>query len=199
MPQRRRGAELKDAIYSAAVELLEQEGYEAVTFQNVAKRAKTTRSVLYRYWEDTFTLIYEASRQAVMKSPNWHGSVIDQSFNSGSLRTDLLEMLKSLRDNSQLFPKNFLSFMYFEQAQGKKHMDERILDIESNNLIIIERILARAQERGEARENIAKNAKLLPFQISRYHIFIDNKLMTDDDISHLVDEILLPIYKEIVV
>ena len=43
---RRRGDELKKAIYKAAVHILENEGYEKVTFQNVSKEAKTTRSVL---------------------------------------------------------------------------------------------------------------------------------------------------------
>ena len=34
---RRRGDELKKAIYKAAVHILENEGYEKVTFQNVAR------------------------------------------------------------------------------------------------------------------------------------------------------------------
>ena len=55
---RRRGSELKEAIYKAAINILENEGYEKVTFQNVAKEAKTTRSVLYRYWYDVFDLIF---------------------------------------------------------------------------------------------------------------------------------------------
>ena len=59
---RRRGSELKEAIYKAAINILENEGYEKVTFQNVAKEAKTTRSVLYRYWNDVFDLIFEAVR-----------------------------------------------------------------------------------------------------------------------------------------
>lgn len=192
--RRRRESELKEAIYTATVELLENKGYKAVTFQHVAQRAHTTRSVLYRYWEDTFELIFEAARYHVQKSTKWHGSVMDQEFNSKNLRTDLINMITYMRGNSQLYPKNFLSFIFFEQSQGRKLISGAILEITDSNLIIIERILARAQERGEATENIGRSAKLLPFQISRYHIMFDGTPMSDKDILTLVDEVLLPIY-----
>lgn len=192
--QRRRGEELKAVIFEAAVEILEKDGYEAVTFQNVARKAKTTRSVLYRYWKDAFSLIYEASRYTLEKSPNWGGAVMNQVFNSGHLRTDLVNMLVYMRNNSYLFPKNFLSSMYFEQAQGRHLLEGTIADVTGNNLIIIERILARAQERGEARENIGQMAKLLPFQMSRYHLFVENEPLDEQKIVEFVDEVLMPLY-----
>ena len=196
MPQRRRGEALKTAIYDATVEILEQEGYEAVTFQNVAKKANTTRSVLYRYFDNTFHLIYEASRAHVQKNQKWHGSVMDQEFNTGQMRTDLLAMMTYLRENAALFPKNFLSFIYFEQAQGKRRMDGLLPGVIESNIIIMERILARAQERGEAREKIARAAKLLPFELSRYHIFVENRPISDENLIELIDDILLPLYKK---
>lgn len=193
---RRRGSELNGAIYNATIDLLEKKGYEAVTFQNVAQLAHTTRSVIYRYWDNNFSLIYEAARYHIEKNPNWHGAVIDQVFNTGSLREDLITMATYTRENSKLYPKNFLSFIFFEQSQGKGILDNMVSEITNNNLIIVERILARAQERGEARETIGQTAKVLPFQILRYHIMIGGDPITDKDIIALVDEVLLPIYKK---
>ena len=84
--------------------------------------------------------------------------------------------------------------MYFAQAQGRHLLEGTIADVTGNNLIIIERILARAQERGEARENIGQMAKLLPFQMSRYHLFVENEPLDEQKIVEFVDEVLMPLY-----
>ncbi|GAK31621.1 TetR family transcriptional regulator [Weissella oryzae SG25] len=195
--QRRRGEDLKAAIYEAATWLLENEGYEKVTFQNVARRAHTTRSVLYRYWDDVYTLIYEAAHWYAQQSPDWQGTVMDATFNSGSLRQDLIDMLTFTRKNAHRFPKGFLPFIAWQQTQGRKALAEQIGGITTGNIIIIERILARAQERGEAREDIPQSAKLLPFQQARYFIMFEGQAMTDDETKNLVDEILLPLYQKV--
>ena len=191
---RRRGSELKEAIYNAAIQVLEHEGYEKVTFQNVARKAKTTRSVLYRYWDDVFDLIFEAVRFDISKNPKWRGNVVDQLINTGSLRQDLIELLSYMRENFELYPKGFLAFVSFMQSQGKNVLETTVDNVLSSNLIIMERLLARAQERGEAREIIGQSAKFLPFQMSRYYILIEGQSMNDEQIIELVDEVLLPIY-----
>lgn len=63
------------------------------------KRSKTTRSVLYRYWNDVFDLIFEAVRFNISQNPKWRGNVIDQEINKGSLRQDLIELLTFMREN----------------------------------------------------------------------------------------------------
>lgn len=191
---RRRGSELKEAIYKAAINILENEGYEKVTFQNVAKEAKTTRSVLYRYWNDVFDLIFEAVRFNISQNPKWRGNVIDQEINKGSLRQDLIELLTFMRENFLLYPKGFLAFVSFIQSQGKNVLESTVGNVLPSNLIIMERLLARAQERGEAREKIGQSAKVLPFQMTRYHMLLEGQSMNDEQIKELVDEVLLPIY-----
>ena len=191
---RRRGSELKEAIYKAAINILENEGYEKVTFQNVAKEAKTTRSVLYRYWNDVFDLIFEAVRFNISQNPKWRGNVIDQEINKGSLRQDLIELLTFMRENFLLYPKGFLAFVSFMQSQGKNVLESTVGNVLPSNLIIMERLLARAQERGEAREKIGQSAKVLPFQMTRYHMLLEGQSMNDKQIKELVDEVLFPIY-----
>ena len=191
---RRRGSELKEAIYKASINILENEGYEKVTFQNVAKEAKTTRSVLYRYWNDVFDLIFEAVRFNISQNPKWRGNVIDQEINKGSLRQDLIELLTFMRENFLLYPKGFLAFVSFMQSQGKNVLESTVGNVLPSNLIIMERLLARAQERGEAREKIGQSAKVLPFQMTRYHMLLEGQSMNDEQIKELVDEVLLPIY-----
>ncbi|WP_420831471.1 TetR/AcrR family transcriptional regulator [Paenibacillus sacheonensis] len=45
---RKRGKELENAILEAAFEIFQTSGYPEMTFQNIAKKAKTSRTVLYR-------------------------------------------------------------------------------------------------------------------------------------------------------
>ncbi|WP_233262389.1 TetR family transcriptional regulator, partial [Lactiplantibacillus plantarum] len=56
--QRRRGNRLENAIYDTTYTLLSQYGLDQVTFSRVATAAATSRSVLYRYWDSTFDLIF---------------------------------------------------------------------------------------------------------------------------------------------
>lgn len=120
--------------------------------------------------------------------------MIDQEINSGSLRQDLIELLTFMRENFKLYPKGFLAFVSFMQSQGKNVLELTVGNVLPSNLIIMERLLARAQERGEAREKIGQTAKLLPFQMTRYHMLLEGQSMNDKQINELVDEVLLPIY-----
>ena len=45
---RKRGDILVEGVYNAAVKLIKEVGYANLTFQQIAKAAKTSRSVLYR-------------------------------------------------------------------------------------------------------------------------------------------------------
>ena len=150
--------------------------------------------MLYRYWNDVFDLIFEAVRFNISQNPKWRGNVIDQEINKGSLRQDLIELLTFMRENFLLYPKGFLSFVSFMQSQGKNVLESTVGNVLPSNLIIMERLLARAQERGEAREKIGQSAKVLPFQMTRYHMLLEGQSMNDEQIKELVDEVLLPIY-----
>ena len=189
MSERKRGSELKEVIYKATIEILESEGYRAVNFQKVAKHAHTARGVLYRYWDDVETLIYEAGRAYLKKNSEGHNMAINRPFNNGRLRLDLLEMLHFFINNARLLPKNFMAFIFFEDTQGRHLMDDR-----TNNLVIMERILVRAQERGEVSADIALSAKLVPFELLRQRMMVEGVEQSDEALETLVDEILLPLY-----
>lgn len=65
-PQRRPGGrtrELTERITTATLDLLVEEGYEAVTFAAVAERAGVGRATMYRRWASTAELVGEAIRR----------------------------------------------------------------------------------------------------------------------------------------
>ncbi|GBG96867.1 TetR/AcrR family transcriptional regulator [Lactococcus termiticola] len=186
---RRRGEALKNAIFEATMSLLEKEGWEAVTFKTVAEKAETTRSVLYRHWENPESLRYQAVIWSLQNNPDWHGSIRDHEFTGDSLRSDLLDMVAFSRENASLFPEGFINQIFFYQA-AEQLFDE----IAATNIDIMDKILDRARKRGEIRGDIARAAKLLPFQLFRYNNMTMNRVMTMEELEELVDDVLLPLY-----
>jgi AcrR family transcriptional regulator len=57
---RRRGKDLLDAIYAAAVEEAAAAGPGRLTMDAIAKRAATARTTLYRRWSDPLDLLLDA-------------------------------------------------------------------------------------------------------------------------------------------
>jgi AcrR family transcriptional regulator len=87
MGERRRGADLEQALLEAAwLELIEH-GYSGLTMEGVAARAGTSRPVIARRWAEKPKLAVAAIRQQMAKHPL---EVLDR----GNLRAELLEFLE---------------------------------------------------------------------------------------------------------
>ncbi|HTR94350.1 MAG TPA: TetR/AcrR family transcriptional regulator [Trebonia sp.] len=85
--ERRRGADLEEAILDAAWKQLTAAGYGRFTIDTVAARARTCKPVLYRRWETSDDLLRAAIRHrgAVTGVPDPE---------TGTLRGDLLALLR---------------------------------------------------------------------------------------------------------
>ncbi|WP_042374894.1 TetR/AcrR family transcriptional regulator [Neobacillus jeddahensis] len=188
--QRRRGNELKEAIYLSAIELLETEGYKAITFQNIAKAAQTSRSVLYRAWPSPFLLLYEAVKWKTFQDGN--GSIWSSNYNSGSLRGDLIALCQHFVKNSLAFSAEFLKGFLNELIENPEvvHLSEKIT---VSNLQVMGKIIERANLRGEIKHEVSDMVKLLPFEVLRYHlVFMKDDEVDDPFIEQLVDDVMLP-------
>lgn len=60
-----RVARTREAVLRATIELIADDGPEAVTFQEVARRAMVGRATLYRHWPHPDELIFEALAEIV--------------------------------------------------------------------------------------------------------------------------------------
>lgn len=187
--QRRRGNELKEAIYLSAIELLENEGYKAITFQNIANKAQTSRSVLYRSWPSPFILLYEAVRWKTFQDGN--KSIRDTNYDTGSLRGDLIELCQHWVKNSLAFSSEFMKGFLSELIENPDVADlsEKITE---SNLLVIEKIIERATIRGEIKYEVSDMVKLLSFEVMRYHLVFMNDKIDDRFIEQLVDDVILP-------
>src|SRR5690348_9603094 len=87
--RRRRGAELEDAILTAAWVELAEAGFAKLTMVSVADRAQTGVAVLYRRWTNKNDLVLAAIRHY----GDTHPIAIPDT---GNLRDDMIALLENL-------------------------------------------------------------------------------------------------------
>ncbi|MGH8876373.1 MAG: TetR/AcrR family transcriptional regulator [Stackebrandtia sp.] len=87
---RRRGAELVNAIYDAAIDELVELGIGRLTMEGIARRAGTAKTSLYRRWPDTHELLLAAFYHHMPQEV--------PSPSADDLRGDLIAALNLMRD-----------------------------------------------------------------------------------------------------
>jgi AcrR family transcriptional regulator len=87
---RRRNDKLMAAIHEATRAQLAERGYAGVTFEGVARRARTSRSVLYRRYRSRAQMVADALG-ALRWQPDW--------MTTGTLRQDLLLILTAILES----------------------------------------------------------------------------------------------------
>lgn len=85
-----RTSEVTQRVFAATMELLEEGGFAALTFQRVAERAEVGRATLYRRWPEPAYLVGDALAATAAERVR-----IDDT---GSLRGDLFQMLTQIGD-----------------------------------------------------------------------------------------------------
>src|SRR3546814_344731 len=85
-------------ILEAALEVLAETGYEGMTIDQVATRARAGKATLYRRWSSKAELVIDAV--ACMKKGNFDPSALPDT---GTLRGDLVGMIKepSIQDGER--------------------------------------------------------------------------------------------------
>jgi AcrR family transcriptional regulator len=84
-----RSARVQAAVFEATIDLLQEKGYEALSFATIARRAGVHEATLYRRWRTKDQLIVDAVfSQAAKDIP-----IPD----TGTLRSDLIQLLQFLR------------------------------------------------------------------------------------------------------
>jgi AcrR family transcriptional regulator len=97
-PGRKRDASRDAAILDAAVEVLAEVGYDGMTIDMVAARAKAGKATLYRRWDSKSELVLDAV--ACLKNA---GLELENLPDTGTLRGDLVAMIRphSIEDSQR--------------------------------------------------------------------------------------------------
>jgi len=173
-------------ILDAAVEILIEHGYDRLTMDAVAVRAKASKATLYRRWNSKQSLVVDA----VIRSKK---SAEPQDVDTGSLRGDLVATFcghggLTERDSTLLLAAVITAL--HTDATFAAEFRERFLKpkIELN-----QRIYQRAQERGEIRAgaDLAVLGPALP-GILLHRSFIMGEAIDRATVERVIDAIIMP-------
>jgi AcrR family transcriptional regulator len=185
--ERRRGADLEDAILDAAWEQLTAEGYGHFTIDTVAARARTSKPVLYRRWKSSDELLHAAIRHRGTVSP-----VPDPD--TGTIRGDMLALLRganTLRSDMAALLSSLLG-SYFDKT-GLAPADVRS-EFFAGRPSATERVIERAVGRGEVDPaRLTPRIASLPFDLFRNEMMMTLKPVPDHVLRQIVDDIFIPL------
>ncbi|MFT4124330.1 MAG: TetR/AcrR family transcriptional regulator [Microbacteriaceae bacterium] len=155
---RRRGSELAAAILAAAWEQLVEEGYERFTIDAVAHRARTSKHVVYRRWENREELLRATIRQ--------RGAGAPPPPDTGSLRGDLPAVLSAANSEHGNLAAPTTAMLAGRHADIGLTPSEIRSALVGDGVTTTERIVDRAVTRGEIDPaRIVPRVRTLPFDL----------------------------------
>ncbi len=177
-------------ILEAALDVLAEVGYEGMTVDMVATRAKAGKATLYRRWPSKAELVIDAV--ACMKQP----PSPDSSYvppDTGTLRGDLIAMVKpkALTDsNRHLKVMLGLASMLSQHPEMLEAINDIMLRPRKGAYL---EIFQRAIDRGEIQAGVDVDllASLGP-AMGMFRALYYQKAPSRDFMLHLIDAVVLP-------
>lgn len=184
--RRRRGAALESALLQAAWQELLAVGYHDLTFEAVASRAGTSRTVLYRRWPQRRDLVLAALRHQAPPLP-------PPAPDTGALRTDVLALLRRVTARmAELGPVlSALSDSRSRDSDLTDFVQERTHEASREAMTVV---LDRAARRGELDPaRIPARVVALPFTLAVSEVLTTHRAPTESSIAEVVDQVFLPL------
>ena len=185
---RRRGTALEDALLDAAWAELQEAGYAGLTMEAVADRAGTSRAVLYRRWRNRPELVIAVLRRY---RPMLSGEIPD----TGSLRGDVLALLRRMSSRlAEIGPETVYGLLgdYLSDAELFARSQDQVLHISAG---VMDAILKRAADRGEARAGVEPRIATLPTDLFRNELFLARTPPSEGAIAEIIDDVFLPLVR----
>jgi AcrR family transcriptional regulator len=185
---RRRGEALESALLDAAWDELQEAGYAGLTMEAVADRAGTSRAVLYRRWRSRPDLVIAAIRS---HRPMLSGEIPD----TGSLRGDVLALLRRMSSRlAQIGTETVYGLLgdYLGDAGQFARSQQDVLHMSAE---VMETILKRAADRGEARSGVDRRIATLPTDLFRNELFRSRTPPSEGTLVEIVDNVFLPLVR----
>ncbi|GAA0232951.1 TetR/AcrR family transcriptional regulator [Cryptosporangium japonicum] len=187
-PGRKRDHTRDPEILDATLDVLAETGYDGMTLDQVATRAKAGKATLYRRWSSKSDLVIDAV--ACMKKENLAPEALPDT---GTLRGDLLAMIKppSIQDaERKLKIMSGVVSMISKQPELREAIQAVMVEprAAANRFL-----LRRAVDRGEIRPDCdVETLALVSASMVFYRTMIQQIPVDRDFLVSVIDEILLP-------
>jgi AcrR family transcriptional regulator len=134
----------------AAIELLTNEGWEAVTQPKVAERAGLGRATIYRYWPDRTALVHDAVTA--------HMAVTRHTDVTGDLRADLVAELTNLFFELTERDLGPVLAALVDRAEWEPDLQHIKSEIARRGVSVVQTLLTAAVERGDLAPDTDRDA-----------------------------------------
>jgi AcrR family transcriptional regulator len=175
-------------ILDAALDVLAEEGFDGMTIDMVAARAKAGKATLYRRWPSKTELVIDAV--ACMKNSDID---FDKLPDTGTLRGDLVAMMKPapIRDATQKM--RVMAGLVSLIARNPELAEAARAAVIAPRAEMNRRFLQRAIDRGEIRADIdiPLIAAISPSMVT-YRTMMLGKPVDRDYLIGILDKVVLP-------
>ncbi|MFJ9377202.1 TetR/AcrR family transcriptional regulator [Streptomyces sp. NPDC101455] len=179
--------EREGEIYAAVVQSLREVGYEALSMQEVAVRAKCSTATLYRKWQGKPALVVAALRH---QQPHPDA---DPEIDTGSLRGDLHALADRLASIAPTEHELMAAMAHAALGQPElaRIMREQLADPAEG---VLDRALHRAMDRGEISSRTPGHAFSyhLMFAVALARPMMEGCQADEEYLKSFVDAVLLP-------
>jgi AcrR family transcriptional regulator len=171
-------------ILEATLQVLQDVGYDRLTMDAVALRARASKATLYRRWNSKLRLVIDA-----LLSTKQAPVVPD----TGSLREDLLQMFCGLGGVTDDQAVGMLASVITAVGRDPEFAHAFRTEVIGPKIAAAQQIWERARARGELRPD-ADLSLLEPALagIVLHRVFLMGEKPTEDLVARVVDQIILP-------
>jgi AcrR family transcriptional regulator len=182
---RRRDDVLMSAIRAATQAELAEYGYSGVTFEGVARRAQTSKPVLYRRYPSRAHMVVDAL-------PNLRWQPDDELLAGESLRDDLLSLFGAAVENFVAIGiGNYRSLIADADRDLFAVLDAQVTGLAERTVVPA---LERARQRGELGPHaIPERAAASIGMLLRDEMLFSRNTVGPDTIAEIIDTVYLPL------
>jgi AcrR family transcriptional regulator len=176
----------EDEILDATVELLLEVGYDRLTMDAVARRARASKATLYRRWDDKPSLVVDAMVRA-KQAPQI------ESHDTGSLRGDLLSTFcgaHGMRHKETTGMLGAVITALSSDAEFATRFREAFI---APKVAVSREIYQRAIERGEIPSDVDIDVIAPALAgILLHRSFVLGLVPDDETVERVIDHVILP-------
>jgi len=174
-------------IYSATLDVLADVGYDRMTMDGVAARAKASKATLYRHWPGKSELVVDAVRHL-------RGATTTTPPDTGTLRGDLRALLGGVTehaDDAQVCMMRGMIAACGRDAELAQIFQEQLVDAKRGAMLAL---LERARQRGEIGDDVDLDllVDVAPAMLV-FRRLLTTRTVDSAYLDQLVDQVWLPL------
>ncbi|WP_198590182.1 TetR/AcrR family transcriptional regulator [Paracoccus zhejiangensis] len=140
----RRNPDTEQAVMDAAAEIIAEEGYQKLTMEAVARRARAGKATLYRWWPSRGHLLLALYSRAKSSLGE-----IDTGDLTSDVTAFIAQMLRQMQGSEGQEPLAPMLRLLIAEAQSDPTIREALHRERRERWLLLENIIRRAEERGQ--------------------------------------------------